>query len=353
MSAWSRFVERKTLARAGQALAWQIFVEEALDRSPPYERTGVPHPTPTLSLNMPNFGDRIASSGCEPLLAAAQAADEAGVDRLVVTDHVVNGPDASAYTWGRFPTGPDSPWLEPLTLLSVLAGRTSRIRLGTGIVIAALRGAAVLAKTAATLDLLSGGRFDLGVGTGWQAKEYEAAGLDFARRGALLDDTLAGMRALWDGAPASLDRAGLAFDDVYCSPRPAPGQVPIWVSGSLTAPVMRRLVAWGDGWIPIMDATDDDLARGVDQLREAFAAAGRDPDTLQVRGRLPVVRDENKSIDIDATMEGVPSILAAGATDLMAPLPALDRDPQVAASRLPALVDAFARATGRTSAVAG
>lgn len=313
----------------------------------------MPNLTPTLSLNLPNFGDRLTTSGYEPLLAAAQAADEAGVDRLVVTDHVVLGPDASAYTWGRFPTGPDAPWLEPMTLLSVLAGRTRQIRLGTGIVIAALRGAAVLAKTAATLDLLSGGRFDLGVGTGWHAKEYEAAGLDFARRGALLDDTLAGVRALWNGAPASLDRPGLTFDDAYCSPRPEPGRVPIWVSGSLTAPVLRRLVAWGDGWIPIMDATDDDLARGVERLREAFAAAGREPDTLQVRGRLPVVRDDHRRIDIDATMEGVPAVLAAGATDLMAPLPALDRDPEVAASYLPALTKAFAETTGRAPAAVG
>src|SRR4051812_14877861 len=102
----------------------------------------------------------------------AREADKAGIDRIVVVDHVVMGPHTEAYSWGKFPTPPDSPWLEPLTCLAVIAGATSRVRLGTGILIAPLRSGAVLAKTAATLDVLSGGRLDLGVGTGWQKEEY-------------------------------------------------------------------------------------------------------------------------------------------------------------------------------------
>ncbi|RDI33813.1 acyltransferase-like protein [Rhodococcus sp. AG1013] len=118
------------------------------------------------------------------------------------------------------------------------------MRLGTGIVIAALRGGAVLARTAATLDLISGGRLDLGVGTGWQEREYEAAGLDFADRGPLLDDTLAACRALWAGGPASVSTPGLSFDDAYCSPRPAPGRsIPI-MGANLRS---RRLCTVGSG----------------------------------------------------------------------------------------------------------
>ena len=123
------------------------------------------------------------------LVDRAQAAEEAGIDRVVVSDHVVFGEDLEAYgkpelggiAGGRQPTGPDGCWLEPLTSLAVIAGATTTVRLGTGVLLAALRRPAVLAKTAATLDVLSGGRLDLGVGIGWQREEYEAAGLDFAR----------------------------------------------------------------------------------------------------------------------------------------------------------------------------
>ena len=117
------------------------------------------------------------------VIRQAETFDRAGVDRLAVSDHVVFGEDLDAYgrpeiggqAGGTQPTGPDGHWLEPITLLSLLAGRTSRIRLATNVLIAALRRPVVLAKTAATLDVLSGGRLDLGVGVGWQREEYEAA----------------------------------------------------------------------------------------------------------------------------------------------------------------------------------
>ncbi|GAA2421913.1 TIGR03619 family F420-dependent LLM class oxidoreductase [Mycolicibacterium llatzerense] len=293
---------------------------------------------PTLSLNVPNFGSLLAGDDFGQLIAVCRAADEAGVDRLIVTDHVVMGPDSSAYTWGSFPTEPDAPWLEPLTVLAVLAGQTRRIRLGTGIVIAALRGGAVLAKTAATLDLLSGGRLDLGVGTGWQEKEYEAAGLDFANRGPLLDDALAVCHALWRNAPAAVDRPGIAFSDAYCSPR---RHVPVWVSGTLSKAVVHRLTSWGDGWIPIMGAGDDDLSHGITVLRKAFDEAGRDPAGLLVRGRLSVQRAASGTIDLPATMAGAAAQVRVGVTDVSVALQALDPDPAVATAALPELVAAF------------
>src|SRR3954449_8285332 len=142
-----------------------------------------------LSLGLPNFGGWLGGDWAG-LLDLARTADDAGVDRLVVTDHVLMGRNTDAYAWGRFPTAPDGPWLEPLTVLTAVASVTRRVRLATGILIAPLRPAALLAKTVATLDVLSGGRVDLGVGVGWQREEYEAEGLPFEQRGRLLTDTV-------------------------------------------------------------------------------------------------------------------------------------------------------------------
>src|SRR5215469_2443283 len=143
-----------------------------------------------LSLPLPSFTAE-APASWDFVLDHARLLDEAGVDRLVLSDHVVFGerleeygrPEIGGQAGGKQPTGPDGHWLEPLSTLAVMAGRTSRIRLGTNILIAALRRPAVLAKSAATIDVLSGGRLDLGVGVGWQKEEYEASGLTFDGRG--------------------------------------------------------------------------------------------------------------------------------------------------------------------------
>ena len=139
------------------------------------------------------------------LVEFARAADEAGIDRLVLSDHVVFGENLDAYgdpstggsRGGKQPTGPDGVWLDPITTIAHLTAVTSRVRFATNILIAALRRPVVLAKAAATIDVLSKGRLDLGVGVGWQRVEYEAAGLDFADRGRLLDHTLEVCRTLW------------------------------------------------------------------------------------------------------------------------------------------------------------
>src|SRR6478736_1362702 len=174
----------------------------------------------------------------QPLFDAATVADEAGVDRLVVSDHVVFGerleeygrPEIGGQAGGQQPTGPDGLWLEPLTPLSVLAGMTSRIRLGTNILVAALRRPAVLAKSTATLDVLSGGRLDLGVGVGWQREEYDAAGLSFDQRGRLLDHTLEVCTALWTDRAADYHSDELTFEHIHSMPKPAQeGGVPVWV----------------------------------------------------------------------------------------------------------------------------
>ncbi len=290
----------------------------------------------------------------QPLFDTARVADQAGVDRLVVSDHVVFGerleeygrPEIGGQAGGRQPTGPDGHWLEPLTTLSVLAGMTSRIRLGTNILVAALRRPAVLAKSTATLDVLSGGRLDLGVGVGWQREEYDAAGLDFDRRGRLLDHTLEVLQTLWREQRAAYDSPELHFEATHMMPKPLqPGGVPVWVSGTINPRVVRRLATFGSGWIPWGDAAADPVA-GIAEMRERLSAAGRDPEGLQVTGTLRMVKRDDGSLDLDRTMEAVPELAAAGLTDLRIQFRLVDSS-AAAIDDLSDIVAAFRSAAGR------
>jgi probable F420-dependent oxidoreductase len=290
----------------------------------------------------------------QPLFDAATVADEAGVDRLVVSDHVVFGerleeygrPEIGGQAGGKQPTGPDGHWLEPLTTLSVLAGMTSRIRLGTNILVAALRRPAVLAKSTATLDVLSGGRLDLGVGVGWQREEYDACGLSFDGRGRLLDHTLEVLQTLWRDRRAAYDSPELHFEATHMMPKPLQsGGVPIWISGTINPRVVRRLATFGSGWIPWGPAAADPV-RGIAEMKERLAEAGRDPSDLQVTGTLPVVKAEDGSLDLDRTMEQVPAFAAAGLTDLRGRFK-LPAERSAALDEMSRIVAAFRAAAGR------
>jgi probable F420-dependent oxidoreductase len=307
--------------------------------------------TPQLSITLRTFAAEDPGTW-QPVFDLARAADAAGVDRVLVSDHVVFGENLEAYarpetggvTGGKQPTGPDGHWLEPLTTLSVLCGMTSRVRLGTNILIAALRRPVVLAKTAATLDVLSGGRLDLGVGIGWQREEYEAAGLDFRTRGRQLDRTLEVCQTLWRERRAEVAVDGLAFDGIHMMPKPhQPGGVPIWVSGRLNERVARRLARFGRGWIPWGDDADD-LAASIPRMRDAVAAAGGDGDAMQVAGTLPGVAREDRSLDLDATMARVVPLVEAGVTDFRARLP-VPTGYDAAVDYLRGVVDALHEAT--------
>jgi probable F420-dependent oxidoreductase len=286
---------------------------------------GVSPVPPRLLVALP-AGTNDGADDVRALVDLAVRAEGAGIDGVVLSDHVVIGPRTDRYPWGRFPFPPDAPWLEPLTVLTAIATVTSTLRLTTGVLVAPLRPAALLAKTVATIDQLSGGRIDLGVGTGWQAEEFEAQGLDAADRGRLLTDTIAACRALWGEQPAQFESATVAFRDVFSVPVPVRvGGPPVLFSGTLTARNIDRIVRLGDGWIPIMKATVDDVAQGIQALRLAFVDADRDPRTLMVRFPLPLVRRAD-AIDVEATLAQAYDLVALGVTELSIPLVALARD---------------------------
>jgi probable F420-dependent oxidoreductase len=297
---------------------------------------------PTLTVGLANYGSTFPPDEWHKFVDLARAVEDAGVDRIVVVDHVVMGPHTENYAWGKFPVPPDAPWFEPLIVLAAIASATSRARLATGILIAPLRPAALLAKQAATLDVLSRGRLDLGVGTGWQREEYDAEGIDFARRGQLLSDTLAACKVLWRDTPAAIDTPTLSFQDVYCEPKPLQaGGVPLWIAGVLHKRNLERMVKWGDAWIPIMGASLADIADGARRIGEAWAAAGRDPAGLQVQAPLPITRGDDDRPDLARSMASVPDLITAGATDVHVTLRAFNGDPADAPAVLAEIVRRF------------
>ncbi len=314
------------------------------------------HATPVLSMMLVTFSAE-DPGGWEHMLRRAEEADRAGIDSLALSDHVVFGEHLDAYAdparggaeGGRQPTGPDGHWLEPLTTATYLAGRTTHVHFFTGILLAALRRPVVLAKMAATLDVLSGGRLDLGVGVGWQREEYEAAGLDYAKRGAELNHSLAVVQTLWRETAASFSDDRLEFTAIHQMPKPTrPGGVPIWVSGTINDRAMARLARFGQGWIP-WGPDADDLVESIPRMRAAVAAAGADPDPIQVTGALPVVKGTDGEDDLDATMAVVPALRAAGVTDFRLGL-RIRPDAADAEERLAALVHAFRSTVGRPTA---
>jgi probable F420-dependent oxidoreductase len=275
---------------------------------------GTPPGPATLTVSLPNFGSYPGE--WRQLIDLARQAEDAGIDRVVIPDHVVMGRNTHEYAWGKFPVPPEAPWLEPLTVLTAMAAVTSTIRLATGILIAPLRPAAYLAKAVATLDVLSAGRVDLGVGTGWQREEYEAEGLDFDRRGQLLTDTVAACRALWQETPATFKSASFSFVDIFCEPKPVQNPLPVWFSGVLHQRNLDRVVRLGDGWIPIMGATLDDIRDGASRLRGEFPRRGRAPESLQVQAPATMGRGKDGTWDPVASMASVPTLVKAGVTDI-------------------------------------
>jgi probable F420-dependent oxidoreductase len=277
-----------------------------------------------LSVLLPTYS-AVDPGGWDLLFDQARAAEDAGIDRVVVSDHVVFGEHIDGYsnpatggvTGGRQPTGPDGHWLEPLTVLSMVAARTVGVRLGTYVLLAALRRPVVLAKQVATLDVLSGGRVDLGVGIGWQREEYSAAGLDWSARGRLLDHTLAVCQALWRDQRATFADSELRFDGIHQMPKPIqPGGVPIWIGGRCNDGVARRLARFASGWIPWGDDAGDP-AGSIPRMREAVDAAGGDGATLAVLAPVVVRVGDHKAPNVAATVDAQPALVDAAVTDVL------------------------------------
>jgi probable F420-dependent oxidoreductase len=262
------------------------------------------------------------------LLTLASIADTAGVDQVVLSEHVllareITGHPSAAGTassgGGSFPFPSDEEYPEPLAALAAMAGVTTRCRLSTNILIAPVRPAALLAKTAATVDVLCGGRLDLGLGVGWHAEEFAALGVSSRRPGRRLEETIGACRVLWRGGPSTYEGETVSFRDMYSSPTPVQDPLPIWLAGGPTVATMSRIARLGDGWSPIGGTSPDEIRLGAGLLRKLAADRGRDPSSFTIRASLPAVRDRQGRADLAATVRGADPYVDAGAEVVQLP----------------------------------
>ena len=219
----------------------------------------------------------------EAMPEVARAAEGAGYESVWLPEHLIWPADlggTSPYADGHPPVDPTIPTLDALMVLVRLAERTATIRLGTYVYNLALRHPMVAARAVQTLDVLSGGRVELGVGAGWLPGEWAALGLDFRTRGRRLDECIDVLRCLWTAELPAYSGEFFQFDPVRFLPKPVQQPVPILVGGESRA-ALRRAARRGDGWIG-MAHTPESAAKAVAALREECARVGRDPGELVV-----------------------------------------------------------------------
>ncbi|HZX53544.1 MAG TPA: LLM class F420-dependent oxidoreductase [Ilumatobacteraceae bacterium] len=243
----------------------------------------------------------------------AQSLEDAVFDALLTNDHVI-GAHPDRQRPGESVNTYDVPCHEPLVFLAFLAAVTSRLELATSIVISTQRQTVLLAKQAAELDLLSGGRLRLGVGIGRNWMEYEALEQDFTNRGRRIEEQVDVMRQLWSHELVTYDGQWHHLDRVGLNPLPVQRPIPIWMGsfvGALVEKVLERTGRLADGWMPQFPPGDE-LAGALGRLRGYAAAAGRDPAGLGVECGMRIRAGD----DPQAWVDKAEAFRALGATHL-------------------------------------
>jgi probable F420-dependent oxidoreductase len=216
------------------------------------------------------------------LRAYAEAVEQLGFAHLLAYDHVL-GADPRVHEGWTGPYDVRTTFREPFVLFGYLAAIT-RLELVTGIIILPQRQTALVAKQAAEVDLLTEGRFRLGVGLGWNAVEYEALGKDFSDRGRRMTEQIHLLRRLWTEPTVTHDDGYDHVTGAGLSPLPVQRPIPIWVGGQ-SDPAYRRIGRLADGWFPQVPP-DERLQHAKAVIDEAAREAGRDPDTIGMEGRV-------------------------------------------------------------------
>ena len=258
------------------------------------------------------FASSVGPDGVSAL-EICRRAEAIGFESVWGGEHVVL-PDSieSKYPYtpdGKIPAEPDTPIPDPLIWLAFVAAAVPRLRLGTCILIVPQRNPLVLAKEMATLDQLSGGRVELGLGVGWLKEEFETLGVRWERRGARNDEYVAAMRALWAAPHAEFHGEFVDFEPATCSPRPVNGSIPVIVGGDTNAAI-RRAVRIADGYFP-GEGDFERLRDLIGRLRNAATDADRDPDSIAINAMFGT-----QMIDPAAGME---QMLTLGVDRIMVP----------------------------------
>ena len=221
----------------------------------------------------------------------AQAAESLDYSQILAFDHVLGANRASRPDFAG-PYDHNSLFHEPFVLYGYLAGLTKNIGLTTGIIILSQRQTALVAKQAAAVDVLSGGRLRLGIGIGWNEVEYEALGENFHNRGKRSEEQVEVMRALWTQATVTYQGTWHKISDAGINPLPVQQPIPI-LFGGMSDAVMRRIARIGDGWLPQFEGfgadgrrANEDGARLIAKLHDYIREAGRDPAAVDIEGRI-------------------------------------------------------------------
>jgi probable F420-dependent oxidoreductase len=243
----------------------------------------------------------------EGVRAYAEAVTQLGYTHILAYDHVV-GADPAIHTPWNGPYDIDTPFHEPFVLFGFLAGITP-LEVVTGILILPQRQTALVAKQAAEVDLLTNGRFRLGVGVGWNRLEYDVLGQDFTNRGRRIEEQIDRLRELWTERSVTVEGPYESIDGAGICPRPVQRPIPVWM-GASSAPAFRRVGRMADGWFPMVQPGDK-LDAALDHVRAGAAEVGRDLSSLGMEGRLDVGR-----IEADDLAERTTGWRDAGATHL-------------------------------------
>lgn len=228
-----------------------------------------------LTVEFPSVSYR---EGPDAVRKFARAVEEIGYDHIDVFDHVVMGYPVDGRPKGPYPA--TMPILEAMMLLSHIAAVTSRITIGSEVLVLPQRQPTLVAKQVSTLDTLSGGRVRMAFGVGWQESEYEALGEDFHTRGARMDEAIRLLRAWWSDERVDFEGRHYQVKAMAMEPKPPQGaRLPIWIGG-MSERAWRRVGELGDGWAASQISDAASARRAIDAIHRAAEAAGRDPGAI-------------------------------------------------------------------------
>ena len=217
----------------------------------------------------------------------AQAAEDLGYEHLLVFDHVLGADASKREQWER-PYSHTDTFHEPFVLFGYLAAITEKIEMTTGILILPQRHTALVAKQAAAVDVLTGGRLRLGIGIGWNDVEYEALGENFGNRGRRSAEQIELLKLLWTQDVVNYEGRYHKVTHAGINPLPVQRPIPIWFGGGAPQ-VVRRLARLGDGWFPQFQP-DSEGQEKIGEMRELTRAAGRDPADIGIEGRVSLTQ---------------------------------------------------------------